>query len=584
MLIAATVAVYAGIVAHNFVNWDDPLHVTANPYVVALTPANLHRIWTAGYQGLYIPVTYTFIALIGQIGLRPTPVMTEANVLTLFNPATFHVASLVLHCINVLLVYALARRVLRREWPAAFAAALFALHPVQVESVAWISEIRGLLGASFALLAVHAYLQFAGWVEKPAAKGWGWFALSTLLFAFSLLSKPSYAALPVVAAVLDHYVARRPWKATVLPCGIWVALVLACIKLTQSAQPLPPDQITPLWQRPFVAGDSIAFYFGKLLWPAHLTVDYGRTPHLVTGHAWGYLTWLVPFALLIIAARAKSRQPLVWAGMVIFAATLLPVSGIVPFGFQSYSTVADRYLYFPLIGAAIAAGALLSVAPPRLSSLCWMMLVVLGNSSLAQQRVWTNSETLFTHAIRENPASPQMHQNLGATYAHYGRLDEALGEYKEALRYDGRSAIAKSNIGLILMARGETALATAHFRAAVADQPGYASAHNDLGTALAAQHMDKEALSEFGKAAAIDPELPEPHRGMANILGLHGQLDNAIIELTTVARLTPSDPVAHYRLGLALEQARRIPEAQEQFRIAAALSPSTDLYRKKAAP
>ncbi len=568
---------YLGLSSYGFVNWDDPLHVYANPYVATLSLHNLQRLWSSPYEGLYIPVTYTVLALLGHVGQLASPATTPTNTLSVIAPGTFHVASVILHFINVVLVAGLIARLGARLQVAYVGAAIFAIHPVQVESVAWISEIRGLLGGFFGLLALQAYVVWRQSGSRAnSQRNWRPYVLATLCFVLSLLSKPSYASIPLIALVLDRLALGRTWRQSMLPIGIWVVAVTVCIGLTRSAQPLLPDQITPLWQRPFVAGDSIAFYLGKLVWPLHLTIDYGRTSKFVMGHWWGYFTWLLSAAVAGIAFVFGKSRPLVWAGVLLFMAALLPVSGIVPFGFQSYSTVADRYLYFPMVGIALAVSSSFeNVRRPAIFAITGVIAVCFL-LTVAEKGVWRDSLSLFSHAVAERPDSSLMRLNLGATLVNLGRDGEGLKQFEEALRLDPKNAIAQSNVGLLLMKRGDIAGATDAFHKAVADQPGYGVPHCDLGQALVMQGKDVEALAEFQKAAAVEPDMVDAHQGMADILARHGQPANAIKELTIVAQLSPSNAVARFQLGRSLDKAGRPCDALPEYRAALALAPGAN--------
>ncbi len=543
---------FCRITQFQFVNWDDPLHVYANPYVASLSAGNLHRIWSAPYEGLYIPVTYTFLALVGRIAPFVSAHLTPTNTLSVLNPASFHAASVVLHFANCLLLARLLSRYVGKTPAALGAAILFAVHPLQVESLAWISELRGLLGAFFALASLLAYDGYARANVGPDARGRakvGNYLVASIFLVLALLSKPSFVAIPLVAMALDRWAVGRSWRQMAAPLGAWLVAVVACVFLTRSAQPLLPEQITPLWQRPFVAGDALAFYLAKVVWPSHLTIDYGRTPRHVMAHWWGYVTWIAPAIMAFAAFRARRTRPLVWAGAFVFFVSLIPVSGLVPFGFQSYSTVADRYAYFPLVGAALVASDVLNrngrTGWLGASAVCLAFLVL----SSAQTSRWQNSLSLFQHAVAERPDSSLMRLNLGATLVNLGRDDEGLAEYREALKLDPRNAIAESNVGLILDNRGDLRGAEAAFRGAVASQPGYGVPHCHLGEMLVKRGKDVEALSEFEKAAAVEPDMADAHKGMADILMRHGQPANAVKELGIVARLLPDDPSAQRALS-----------------------------------
>ncbi|MDR3708372.1 MAG: tetratricopeptide repeat protein [Capsulimonadaceae bacterium] len=582
LLIALVIAVYHNVPSYDFVTWDDPIHVSANPYVSSPSLSNVQRLWRAPYEGLYIPVTYTFIAVIGQIAPLSAPAMTDHGTMNLLNPRTFHIANIVLACVNALLVFVLLRRIVKHDPAACGGALLFAIHPLQVESVAWISEMRGLLGGMFALVALLAYLRHVDLLQDRGNKwAWAWYLGATAAFALSLLSKPSYAALPLVALALDRCHARRSWQPVIASTAPWFAMVCVCVLLTTSAQLVVPSAVTRVWQRLFVAGDAFAFYLGKLIWPANLTIDYGRTPGFVLRHAWGYVEWLIPALVVAVAWRRRMSSPDVWLGIVIFVAMLLPVSGIVPFAYQSHSTVADRYVYFAMLGVCVIVAHILSVADRRAWAFYAVLLIALATLTFGQQKVWRNSLMLYRHAVAVNAQSSSMHMNLGTALVDAGLFDDGLQQFTEALRYDPRNAMAQTYVGLIFLRRGDIADAVNAIRLAVADQPGIAIPHCRLGYVLFLQHKDLDALREFERAASIEPDMMDAHRGMAAIFEAHHKAIFEIAELRQIVRLSPADPNGHIQLGHALEKAGFRSGARVEYTRALALAPGLTWLRDK---
>ena len=495
LLVLLTTAVFHDVFQAGFVRWDDGLHVYANPYLHPVSLSNLARFWCAPYQNLYVPVSYSMYALLATGAHLPAPVPTIDGLWIDLDPRVFHGASLLLHLANVLLVFALLRRLLPSprttgsDWAAAAGALLFAIHPVQVESVAWIAEMRGLLSGLFLLLALHAYLRHAETPPLLGASGqWRWFGIATICFALALLSKPSAVVLPLLVIILESLILRRPARSWRGGITVWGALCLGVLFLTHAAQPVTEDIVTSVWTRPFVAGDALAFYLGKLIWPTRMGIDYGRSPVWLVTQKWFVLHSLVPLALALAVWMGRRRAPWLLAAFALFAAALLPTLGLTPFVFQVYSTVADRYLYLALLGPALGLAwglSLLSQTPWSRAQLaawsgCAAFLLLLGLGSRMQTRCWQNSLPLFEQALRVNPQSWGTYNNLGAVALDRGQPGDALAFLTEAVRLRPDDAEAHANRGIALLETRKTLEAAAEFRAAIFLKPDYARARQAL--------------------------------------------------------------------------------------------------------
>ncbi|MDH7570696.1 MAG: hypothetical protein QHJ73_14035, partial [Armatimonadota bacterium] len=346
LLLLITTGVFWEVRHLQFLNWDETIHVTANEYFDPVTPERVLRFWQRPFSGMYIPVVYTLWAGIAAFARNvPRPDGTFA-----LNPSAFHTANLVVHLLNVLLAYSLLHRLVRKPWAAAAGAALFAIHPLQVEPVAWVPGFRDLVAAFFSLLALRLYVAM---VDNPSATRRGiLYPAAFVAFVLALLAKPGSAVVPFVALALHRWALGRPFLQGVRLLWPWWIASLPPQLITRSEQSFATP--TPVWARPFIAGDALAFYLGKLAWPVGLCADYGRTPEEVLGHAWGYLTWLAPAVLGVLVWRGRARRPMLLAAAALFSLGLLPVLGFVPFIFQQFSTVADRYAYLALLGPAVA--------------------------------------------------------------------------------------------------------------------------------------------------------------------------------------------------------------------------------------
>lgn len=535
LLLAITLVVFQAVCRQPFVDWDDPLHTYQNPLLNPITPAHLWEFWLRPHAGHYVPVSYMLYAWLSTLAPYPGLVATPSGDFSAFNPRVFHTANLLLHLGNVWLVFTLLRRIVRRDWAAFGGALLFAVHPVQVESVAWVSELRGLLSNGFGLLALWQYLCYAQTSGGPgeAARSRRHYGVALAAFGLALLSKPSAVTLPLMAFVLDWGVLRRPWRRVAVALLGWALLALPIAWLTRGAQPVPPNLMIPLWQRPLIAGDALAFYLSKLLAPVRLAIDYGRTPAFVLNHPALWLTGAAPLLAVLLAWRRRGRSPYLLPALGLFIAALLPVLGFVPFIFQKFSTVADRYAYLALFGPALIAAWTLAQAKGKAVPVIYgVFLAACVCLSLSQIRVWNDSQALFSRSLVINPDSPWMQYNLANALRYQGRTEEAIPHYEEALRLD----------------------------------PDYASAHCNLGQALADRGDKLGAVAHLREALRLKPDFPIAHLCLGLQLADAGQTRAAIREWQETVRLWPENLDARYNLGCALAQRKRPTEAEAQFR------------------
>ncbi len=451
------VAVFARLIGCGFTDWDDRGTIWGNPRLNPPSLAAVGFYWTTLGQNtpgqLYTPVTYTAWSALAAVAGRPV----DAFGLRL-QPAAFHAANVVLHATTAGLVYLLLARLSARRWPAAAGALLFALHPVQVEPVAWASGTKDVLCGLFSVAALLAY------VAAVRATGRGprrWrYAVATASFGLAMLSKPTALMVPPMAAAVDVLLLGRPVRTVARWLWPWAVLMIPCVLWTRAAQPAAWASPVALWQRPLVAGDAVAFYLCKVAWPAHLGVDYGRRPGLVVASGLAYWTWLLPAAVAAALAWGRNRTLAAAAGL--FVLPLVPVLGLVPFEFEFYSTVADHYLYLPMLGVALAATWGLARLPARPTAVAaGLGLAALAARSVAAEPAWQDTQSLFANALVVNPRSFVACDMLGGVEAYYragalrgpgailpstdpdyprwrAHLEAALGWYAQSLqRYDG---------------------------------------------------------------------------------------------------------------------------------------------------
>ena len=492
---------FAPAVTSDFVNYDDDKHLTGNARMNPPTLANAAKYWTdaRGFFGLYIPVTYTAWTLVAQLAYRPATSSSPASL----NPDVFHIANLLLHACSSSVVFLILRTLLSRsarsDIAAALGALLFALHPVQVEPVVWASGFRDVFGGLLALLTVLQYVRYLQ-AAAPAARR-KHYGLALSIFVLALLAKPTAVVVPIILAILDAFLIRRSARQLARSLLPMLLLAIAAAGLARFTQPstLLTDP-APLHWRPIVASDAIAFYLFKLIWPVSLGADYGRTPRFAVQHGHAALTWLAPAALLAVAVLLRRRLPMLVVGLLIFLTGLLPVLGMITFDFQEISTVADRYLYLPMLGVALAVAGLLLRSPSRtVWAAASVLLLALAARTFAQARTWHDTHSLFTHALRVNP----------------------------------RSWLAYTNLGV---AETDPRVAEKLLRRAIELKPDYADAHIDLGTVLAEQKRVPEAAHEFEIAAKLRPDIADAHANLGLAYSELGRIDEAIAEYEKIPR------------------------------------------------
>jgi Flp pilus assembly protein TadD len=579
-LVGGCMVVYLRVFAAGFVGFDDDIQVYANPFLNPPTFASVARLWQHSYEQLYVPLAYTIFAAIARIAQVPAHAESSIGHTLSLDPGAFHDVGVALHAANALLCFLLVQRLTRRKTSALLASLLFALHPLQLESVAWISELRGLSSGFFALLALNTLILSRQVAGEASARSRALLAASALLVTCAMLCKPAAAILPLIALAIDRIVLATPWRKAVVAASIWAACALPFAWITRSVQAVSTLGESLWWQRPFIAGDALAFYLFKTFIPVDLCVDYGRTPHWVMSHAWAYLTWAAPVGLLVLGYRIRQRRPLTWLGILMFATFLLPTLGLVPFSFQAYSTVADRYVYLALIGVGLAlADAIHDVRPRRLVlSVISVALVALAVLSFNQSRHWIGSLNLLRHTIDVNPDAAFAYNNLGDREQANGEYAAALADYRACVEHDPTRLKAYINMAEVYAtldqpAEAERALAQVTRTTGMMADGMIADDYSNLGIVLMKLHEYDRALGALAIAVAMDPSSPVHLFNQANALSALGQLDQAEVAFRRCMALAPTLAGAHTGLGIVLAETNRLAAAVDEFRTAVRLQP-----------
>lgn len=558
---------------HPFVNYLDDFYVTANRHVqTGLTWEGTRWAFTTTYGSDWRPLTWLSLMLDNQLyGL---------------NPKGYHLTHLVLHAANTLLLFAVFRRMTGALWRSAFVAALFAIHPLHVESVAWVAERQGPLGAFFWLLTVSAYLRY---MERPNLHRYIWMAL---VFSLGLMASPILKSLPFALLLLDYWPLDRlraseggwekGWKLFREKLPLFALAAASGIMVYWARR--KGVSVGPFERLPFSIRleNSIVSYFhyiGQMIWPSRLAVFY---PPLENGEP----IWKVAGAILllmgvtVLAIWQGKKRPYLAVGWFWYLGTLPLVNG---------GGMADRNTYIPLIGlfAILSWGAPECVAGWRdcgraIALSAGALLSVLTGWTWFQIGYWQNSAALFEHALEVTENNYLAHNNLGFALDDLGRYEEAKAHYLKALEIKPDFAIAHNNLGFAFEREGRLDEAVAHYRDAIQIELSYDMAHNNLAVALAKQGKFNEAIFHFQHVLAGNPEYETVLNNFGFVLAKQGKLQEAVEKYAEAVRINPSFDLAHFNLGVAYFKLGRTVEADKEFHIALRINPKLSEAVKRA--
>ncbi len=558
-LVAVTWAVFSQTLAHDFVNFDDHVYVYENPLVMSgLSTEGIIDAFTHTHARNWHPLTTLSHMFDCQLyGLKA---------------GNHHITNVILHTIAALLLFLVLKQMTRALWQSAFVAALFAIHPLHVESVAWIAERKDVLSAVFFMLTLTAYARYGRAPSPPR------YLLVTLLFAFGLMSKPMLVTLPFVLLLLDYWplgriggqkseVGSRVRRLLTEKIPLFALSALSCIAtlFAQRQDPSAIDQLPFLWRlnNTFV---SYVTYIWQMLWPARLAVFYphpnNRLPLVEVILA---IALLVVITLIVIYLRRT--KPYLVTGWFWYLGMLVPVIGLVQVGEQAH---ADRYTYLPQIGLYImitwAVGDLFSESTPRarralVGVAAAIAIVGLGVRALVQASYWKNSETLWNHTLAVTGENDVAHNNLGFLFLRRGELDKAISHFQAALdirsrntetHYSLGAALIQNNLGNAFARKRLWDDAINHLQEAVRLRPDYADAYFNLGSVLFQRGRIEQAIAQWQKALAVRPRDAEARRNVADALRREGKLKEAISEYEQALNIAPEDSVALNNLAWIL--------------------------------
>jgi protein O-mannosyl-transferase len=609
ILVAVPIFIFGQTLDFGFV-WDDHLHLSQVQSRSGHGISNVGDFWTGAVNGLYIPVAYTGWTTLSLVAshLFDGPL----------DPKVYHAGNLALHTINGLLVFALLRLFIRSRWSALAGTLVFLVHPMQVESVAYASEFRGLLAASFgfAALLLHSH----GRSQDGSSDNVRTLLLASVCFIMALLSKPSVAALPLVALAI-HWALHRPRFRQLISniwIGIWLAACGIIAVVTSSAQSEVPA--VPIWAKPLIWTDTVCFYLYQVLVPVSLGANYGRTPQVVLEGNGFFLSWIIPVACAALLWRLRGRTRIATLAALIFLIGFLPVSGLAEFYFQNWSTVADRYLYVSFLGVALAFSSFTECAQSH-----WTRAVLLGlivfmgvRSHTVQTPTWTQSISLWSHslainpndvralsnrgkafndrgefdtakadldfAIEIDPSYRDAYINRGVAYSSMRMFDQAISDFNFAIARKPNGPIALNNRGTAWVKKGRFDQAIDDYTAAIEASPNWAGAHNNRGLAYDAKQDYRKAILDFDRAIHLAPGYSEVYMNRANVKIAEKDYDGAIEDLDRALAQQPRYTRAQFNRGWTYALLNKHLEAIDAFTQVIAWDPKNNLaYSARAA-
>lgn len=558
LIILITLATLWPLLKCDFVTRDDDYTVSKNPLLKPPSLRGVLRYWTWPAWGLYTPVTYTVWS--GVALLSPPPALPGQPYA--LNPATFHAANLLVHVLSVIVVWLIVRRCGFDPWIAACAALVFAIHPVQVETVAWVSGLKDLLAGFFALLATWQYIEavapsagatVGGVIDNRSANAetedgrsvdWrNWhYTLCIIAALLGMLSKASAGVVPAICFAIDWLILRRSFRAivrSVLP------VLLCCLPFIIAAGIIQrPQHQLAFWQRPILALYTITFYVSKVVWPVALAPDYARPPRIAIQHPWIWASWIVPLLLALLGWFARRRSPAITLAVIIFVLGFFPVIGFFPTIYQGESTVSDHYLYVSMLGVAIACAALLDKRIPtpltrvdkriltpflkvsgfffsaRVTPLALLMativLIPLGILSHRQSWRWQNTFTLYSYTAQTQPHSWRAQNLIGVALLEARKTEQAEPHFIRAMELDSvdNSPLPYANLGIVRLQQGRPQEAITLLETATRRSPRFATAWLNLAEA----YLRADRLADAERAAQVAVERAPDDPNAARVL------------------------------------------------------------------
>jgi len=554
-LVITTLSVYWQVRNHEFLIWDDNFYVTENRHV--LTGLNLENIsWSLTTRHAFNWHPLTWLSHMLDIQLYG------------MNSGSHHLTNLLIHTINSILLFLIFNRMTNRLWQSGFVAALFALHPLHVESVAWLSERKDVLSTFFWMLTVWSY---AWYVERPRINR---YLLVIFFFILGLMSKPMLVTLPFILLLIDFWPLNRLSIKRIKSSILWekvpffalstVSSVITFIVQQRSGAFGPIDFVAR------ISNSLVSYvsYIGKMIWPFHLTFFY---PHPIVLPKWQVTgACLILITIFFLVMWQVRRYPWLAVGWLWYVGALVPVIGLVQVGEQS---MADRYTYVPLVGLFIIIAwgfpelmgkwynkkLILSLLVTALFSICMV-------TSWRQAGYWKSDIMVNAHALDVTKDNYVAHNNLGLALAEQGKTTDAIRHYTEALKIKPVFVHAYINLGVALAVQGRLEEAVKEYKEALSIKPRFAGAHNNLGFVLATQGKTEDAIRHYKEALRINPNYVKAHNNLGLVLAEQGRAEEAAKHYAEALRIDPYFTNALNNLGIALIKQDRLKDAENLFR------------------
>jgi protein O-mannosyl-transferase len=560
LLTLFVLAAYSRVHQAGFI-WDDESHLTQNPCVVG--PLGLRDIWTSAHAVYYPLVLTTFWVLHKFVALNPLP---------------YHLLNLGWHVASTLLLWrVLVQLRVRGAW---LGSAIWALHPVMVQSVAWVTEMKNTQSAFFYLLTISLFLQ-----SRNSRYHVTFYVCSIFSFAAAITSKPSTVMLPAVLLLCLWWRKVNPKRRDLISSlpFLFISLVASAWtiweqKFHSGARGVEWAQ-TPL-QRVLISADAIWFYFIKLLWPHPLIFIYPRWT--IDPSQW--LNYLPLFGLglagtILFMRRNRELRPVYFA-LSYFVICLFPVLAFFDVYFFRYSSVSDHFQYLASMGPLALGGAVLSslaeelIKPPLVKwALATALLTILGTLTFHQTADYRDLITLYEKTLAQNPRCWMADYNLGLELKNRGELDAAIAHYRHAIENNPNYVEANYNLGGALIEKGAIDEAIQHYHRAIELKPDDADSHNNYGSALRQLGRSEEAEAEYRRALSLQPDYLDARINLGSLLLQLGRTDQAMAQLHQAVQLQPNNPATHRNLGHALMKTGHAGEAEVQFQRALELAP-----------
>jgi protein O-mannosyl-transferase len=575
VVLIITLGVFMQVGNHTFITFDDPLYVTNNPHVKGgLTGRNIVWAFTTTAASNWHPLTW----------------LSHLMDVELFDlsPRGHHLTSVFIHTASVLLLFLLLMRMTGAPGQSLFVAAIFALHPLHVESVAWVAERKDVLSCFFWLLTLHFYVEY---VRHQEGK---YYLLALLSFVAGLMTKPMLVTLPLIMLLLDYWPLNRlrtktpretPWGSSALPLlkekipffllSALSALMTLYAQATGGA--IKSLEAIPLLPRTQNALIAYMKYLGVTIWPMDLAVFY---PFPSSLPLWQVLaSFLLVLLVSATAIRFGRSYPYLLAGWFWFLVTLLPVIGLIQVGGQS---MADRYTYIPLTGLFVLCGWLVPdlmrgwrYRQPVLAVLAGIVIFASTVATWRQVGYWKDDITLYEHTLQVTTGNYVIHNNYGIALADQGKSDEAILEYRKALQICPKSAVAHVTLGAALANQGNLVEAIGHYNEALKIIPDYELAHANLGRALVKIGRDDDAMTHYEAALKSDPAFADVHLNLAILLMKKREYNGASEHYEAYRRLDPFSAKGPINMGVASAQEGRMQEAARYFGDALRIDPKS---------